>query len=41
MSLTKTSGTQFKLPPIIFGTSRLGNLYQSVPYETKLAIVKA
>ena len=29
-----------QLPPIIFGTSCLGNLYQAIPYETKLAIVK-
>jgi D-threo-aldose 1-dehydrogenase len=31
----------FKLPPVILGTSSLGNLYQATPYETKLAIVKA
>jgi D-threo-aldose 1-dehydrogenase len=31
---------KFQLPPVIFGTSCLGNLYQSIPYETKLAIVK-
>lgn len=30
-----------QLPPVIFGTSSLGNLYQATPYETKLAIVKA
>jgi D-threo-aldose 1-dehydrogenase len=29
-----------KLPPVIFGTSCLGNIYQVVPYETKLAIVR-
>lgn len=29
------------LPPVIFGTSSLGNLYQATTYETKLAIVKA
>jgi D-threo-aldose 1-dehydrogenase len=30
--------TDLSVPPIIFGTSCLGNLYQEVPYETKLAI---
>lgn len=29
-----------QLPPVIFGTSCLGNIYQVVPYETKLAIVR-
>lgn len=29
-----------KLPSVIFGTSCLGNIYQVVPYETKLAIVR-
>ena len=31
---------KIKLPPVIFGTSCLGNIYQVIPYETKLAIVK-
>ncbi len=30
-----------KLPPVIFGTSCLGNIYEATTYETKLAIVKA
>lgn len=30
-----------KFPPVIFGSSALGNLYEAVPYETKLAIIKA
>jgi D-threo-aldose 1-dehydrogenase len=30
-----------QIPPVIFGTSALGNLYQASSYETKLAIVKA
>ena len=30
-----------QLPPVIFGTSCLGNIYEATPYETKLAIVKA
>lgn len=30
----------FKLPPVIFGTTGLGNLYEAVPYETKLEIVR-
>lgn len=29
------------LPPVIFGTSSLGNLYQTVDYDVKLEIVKA
>ncbi len=28
------------LPPIVFGTSSLGNLYQAMPFETKLEIIK-
>lgn len=31
----------FKLPPVILGTSGLGNIYQATPYEAKLAVVKA
>lgn len=30
-----------ELPPVIYGTSGLGNIYQATSYETKLAIVKA
>ncbi len=29
-----------KLPPVIFGTSGLGNLYEVVPYVTKLEIIR-
>ncbi|MCF7854931.1 MAG: aldo/keto reductase [Candidatus Pacebacteria bacterium] len=32
--------TGLNVPPIIFGTSCLGNLYQALPYKTKLDIVK-
>ena len=32
--------SEINLPPIIFGTSCLGNLYQAIPYETKLDILK-
>lgn len=32
--------SDLEIPPIIFGTSCLGNLYQVVPYETKLDIVR-
>ncbi len=31
---------KIQLPPVIFGTSCLGNLYEALPYETKLAIVR-
>lgn len=30
----------FQLPPVIFGTSSLGNLYQSIDYETKRSIIE-
>jgi D-threo-aldose 1-dehydrogenase len=32
--------TGLKIPPIIFGTSCLGNLYQALPDHTKLAIIQ-
>jgi D-threo-aldose 1-dehydrogenase len=32
--------TYIKIPPIIFGTSCLGNLYQALPEQTKLDIIK-
>lgn len=36
---TQIGTTDLRLPRIIFGTSSLGNLYQTVAYETKLAII--
>jgi D-threo-aldose 1-dehydrogenase len=36
--MTNTSPLQ--LPPVIFGTSGLGNLYEATPYQTKLQMVK-
>jgi D-threo-aldose 1-dehydrogenase len=32
--------TPIKLPPVIFGTSGLGNLYEATPYSTKLEIIR-
>ena len=32
--------TGLALPPLVFGTSCLGNLYQALPWETKLATVR-
>ena len=32
--------TGLKVPPIIFGTSSLGNLYQALTFNTKLEIVQ-
>jgi len=32
--------TDIQVPPIIFGTSCLGNLYQALPEQTKLEIIK-
>jgi D-threo-aldose 1-dehydrogenase len=40
MKLTEIGNTGIKIPPIIFGTSALGNLYAELPFETKLEIVK-
>lgn len=36
-----TLNSRIELPPVIFGTSGLGNLYVELPFEEKLAIVKA
>ena len=38
-SATKLGDTNLEVPRLIFGTSSLGNLYQVVPYETKLEVV--
>jgi D-threo-aldose 1-dehydrogenase len=35
----KTGAVLMDFPPVIFGTSSLGNLYQSIPYQTKLSLV--
>jgi D-threo-aldose 1-dehydrogenase len=40
MNYNQLGNTDIKIPLIIFGTSCLGNLYQAIPAETKLAIVK-
>jgi D-threo-aldose 1-dehydrogenase len=40
MNYNELGKTDIKVPPIIFGTSCLGNLYQALPAKTKLAIVK-
>lgn len=37
---SETKNGDDKLPPVIFGTSGLGNLYEAVPYETKLEIIR-
>lgn len=39
MKLNALGKTGLKVPPIVFGTSCLGNLYEIVPDETKLKIV--
>jgi D-threo-aldose 1-dehydrogenase len=38
MQLTPLGNTGFHIPRLVFGTSCLGNLYQALPRETKLAI---
>jgi len=40
MELNEIGKTGVKIPPIIFGTSALGNLYTALNDETKLDIVK-
>ena len=40
MNYTEIGHTGVKIPPIIFGTSALGNLYRELDEETKLEIVK-
>lgn len=39
MDYRKLGGTGVEIPPIIFGTSCLGNLYQAVPFKTKVEIL--
>jgi D-threo-aldose 1-dehydrogenase len=36
----KLGRTEMSIPPIVFGSSCLGNLYEELPYNTKLAIVR-
>ena len=40
MKLNEIANTGIKIPPIIFGTSALGNLYSALSDETKLEIVE-
>lgn len=40
MNYNNLGNTDIKIPPIIFGTSCLGNLYQALPAQTKLDIIK-
>lgn len=40
MKLSEIGSTGVKIPPIIFGTSALGNLYTALSDETKLEIVE-
>jgi D-threo-aldose 1-dehydrogenase len=40
MKYVSLGSTDVKIPPIIFGTSCLGNLYQALSFETKLNIVR-
>lgn len=39
-SFSSFGRTGLQVPPIVFGTSCLGNLYQALPYATKLEIVR-
>jgi D-threo-aldose 1-dehydrogenase len=40
MQAETLNGDDYKLPPVIFGTSGLGNLYEAVPVETKQEIIR-
>lgn len=40
MKYTKFGNTGLEVSPIIFGTSCLGNLYEALPYSTKLEILQ-
>jgi len=40
MNVTEIGSTGVKIPPIIFGTSSLGNLYTALRDETKLELVR-
>ena len=40
MIYSEIGNTGIKIPPVIFGTSALGNLYKDLSEETKLAIVR-
>ena len=41
MNTTNSKENNIPLPPVVFGTSGLGNIYEAIPYERKLAIVSA
>lgn len=40
MKTNQLGNTGISVPPIIFGSSALGNLYQALPYEKKLEIAR-
>jgi D-threo-aldose 1-dehydrogenase len=40
MNITNSKENNIPLPPVVFGTSGLGNIYEAIPYERKLAIVR-
>ncbi len=40
MNYNQLHGTSLKIPPIIFGTSSLGNLYRQLSFETKRKIIE-
>lgn len=40
MKLNALGKSGLQVPPIVFGTSCLGNLYQALPWATKLAIMR-
>jgi len=40
MKYTEIKNTGIKIPPVLFGTSALGNLYRALDRDTKLSIVR-
>lgn len=40
MNRANSKENTIQFPPVVFGTSGLGNIYEAIPYERKLAIVK-
>ncbi len=40
MKYSTLGHTDLAVPPVVFGTSCLGNLYEALPYETKLETVR-
>ena len=40
LNTAEANQQKMTLPPVIFGTSGLGNLYEVIPFETKLETIR-